>query len=185
MRIKNETRWRTDHLKALIGRVAKEELEPEQKKKLLVTVRYRKSNARTWGHATIGTPFHQVLRMRLLLPFPGREFDKPKHALIIAHEMAHCRGLRHREMKSSRYDWVEGWKERYAYAEQFPMELAPEMMAAKATDADKAERLIVKLKRWQAKKKRAETAIGKLKRRLRHYERKLQQAAMKTTEALS
>src|SRR5258708_25130449 len=119
MRIANETIWRTDQIKALILRVAQDELDPGQLKHARIQIKYRRNGAYKMGHCTYGTPRNPQVYMTLLFPRKG-PVELPAYALIIAHELAHARGARHREMyKTKRYWWLEGWEERYSYALQF------------------------------------------------------------------
>lgn len=173
MRIINQTTWRTDHLRALIKRVAQDELSAHQRKILRVTVQYRKANGRRTGYAHIGTPYHQVLTMRLLVPRPPLAFDKPSYALTIAHEMAHCRGLRHSEMRSSRYHWVEGWQARYAYANDYPMETQAKASVEKPDDTAKHQHALAMMAAWRTKAKAATTRLKKWSAKARYYERKM------------
>lgn len=174
MKIKNETVYRTDQLRQLIRRVGQDEFETHQMKRLLVTVKYRRANSGVRGRACYGTPFHQVLRIWLFLPRPPLPIETDSLALTIAHEMGHCRGMRHRDMNTARYSRLcTGWQDRYAYALDFKLEVQPQKPKLIKTDADKVERLLTQLKRWATKRKRAETAIAKLKRRLKHLEKKL------------
>jgi hypothetical protein len=174
MKIINHTAWRTDQLHALIQRVADDELSMQQKKILRVTLAYkRRLGAGRMGQACLGTPHHQLLTMTLFLPKPGREFDRPSYALIIAHEMAHCRGWRHARMKGNRYDWAEGWQGRYAYALNYPIELAAPAIKAKPGDEQKHQHALTMVAQWTTKTKKATTLLKKWTRKVRYYERKM------------
>lgn len=102
-------------------------------------------------------------------------------ARTILHELAHCRGLRHGDMRingghDSKFD-VE-------YVRGFPVRMKAETKPAPApTDQDKVAKLQARRKRWTAKVKRAETAIKKIDRALRYYERKAQQPEVRKEAA--
>ena len=181
MRIINETSYRTDQLRALIVRVAQDELSAHQKKILRVKVVYARAGQRKLGHAFYGTVYSQVLSMTLYLDRDCAHEHLRKLALIIAHEMAHCRGMRHREMRGNRYHWVDGWAERYAYAQSFPLEQQVKPSVMKPGDAEKHAHALTMMQQWTSRAKKASTLLKKWARKARYYERKM---AAKKGEAL-
>jgi hypothetical protein len=70
MKVKNETLWRTDHLRAILQRAAEIELDPAKRKVLTVTVRYTRgghSSGCAWiggRHATVRIRHPQSRRAR-------------------------------------------------------------------------------------------------------------------------
>lgn len=182
MKILNETAWRTDQLRALIQRVAEDELSSQQRKILRVTINYKRRYTNMMGSACIGTPFHQQLSMTLLLPRTSANFDRVAYALTIAHEMAHCRGWQHRQMTGNRYDWKPGWQERYAYVADYPIERAPAVKNINPGDDVKHLHAVKMVKQWTSKTKKAATILKKWARKVRYYEKKM---AAKTQEVSS
>lgn len=73
MKVRNETTWRTDHLRAILQRAAEIELEPAQRKRLIVTVSY------TRGHYSSGCAFVRGRHATVRIAHPqsrGRRFSK-------------------------------------------------------------------------------------------------------------
>jgi len=181
VRIANKTHWRTDQIAALIRRVARDELDPGQLKDARVTVRY--ARGKRLGSCTYGTPRRPHVFMTLCFPRKGNECrlawaGAPMPVLfakVIAHELAHARGLRHRWMNNNRYGWAEGWKERYAYAKDFPLEPKPEptkeeKLAKRRRGAvTKAE---AKVAEWERAGRLARTKLRKWNARLRAAQRR-------------
>lgn len=64
MKIINKTHWQTEHLKAIISRVAQNELDPKHRKHLVVTVGYNRSKS---GHSSGHAYLAQVRRHDSLL----------------------------------------------------------------------------------------------------------------------
>jgi hypothetical protein len=166
MKITNLTNWRTDLLAALIRRVAQDELTPEQVKTLHVTVKWHKAN---WigGYAR-----YNSTSMALKLPRTDT-LDPVEVAAVIAHEMAHCRGLHHRQMKGNRYQYKPGWRDRYRYAAEYPLERKPVTVKRKPGDEQKFIHCLVMVTRWKTKVKRAATGLRQWTRKARYYEKKM------------
>ncbi len=83
------------------------------------------------------------------------------------HELDHLRGLRHSEMKPDRkreLPDLTGFQLRHRAPKK-------EAEVDRSPDA-KIERLRARMKRWESKKKRAETAIKTITRKIRYYERR-------------
>jgi hypothetical protein len=182
MRLVNDTHWHTDQLRALINRVADDELSPRQRKILRVHVVYGRCHQWKLGHAFIGTLYSQVLSMKLFLPREQTNMDRSKLAHVIAHEMAHCSGLRHPDMKSNRYAWVDGWRERYAYALDLPMELVAPVVQSKPGDEMKYAHATKMAFKWSHTIKLATARLKKWHAKARYYEKKI---AAKNNEAKS
>jgi hypothetical protein len=173
MRIENKTHWRSDQLRALILRVAKDELQPGQLKRARVKIQYRRSNSYRLGCAHAGQS-ERVPRIHMWLNLERDKAPDPKRlARTIAHEFAHGKGLHHRDMKSNArlgmlYLGGEGWEQHYSYAENFPIEATPpkkkptqiERLEAKLAHSEKM------LKLAATRLKRAKTLHKKWSRRL-------------------
>jgi len=67
MRIQNCTHWNSTDIKRLISRVAQDDLDPGQLKRLRVQINYRRSNG-CYGHGVVGrSGLNPTLRMWLHL----------------------------------------------------------------------------------------------------------------------
>ncbi len=181
MRIENRTHWRTDHLRAFLYRVGKEELEASTRKALRVTVSYNRQRDRgsCSGWAVLG-----ALRIKILVP--SLRVDKVDLAHTIAHEMAHARGVGHRGMTGAkRYQRVDGHRDFYSWAESFPLEKKqdPPRLSAQARAEKRREHLRRLIARWERREKLAKTMLRKWRRRLKDFDRRLVVRASQTAGA--
>lgn len=184
MRITNKTQWQTKQIAALIRRVAQDELDAGQLKRARVTILYRWANASRLGDCYVGTPKRPWVLMRLFLPKPTQgPLDTIRLANTIAHELAHAKGMRHRDgmLRTARYYEVGAWRELYSYASAFPVELAPVRITPRPAPLElcssKLERARGMVSKWQRKIKADTTRLKGWQRKLRYQERRL--AAMK------
>jgi hypothetical protein len=179
MRVTNSTRWNTKDITRLIYRVAKDELQAGQLKKANIKVKYARKNSTCLGDCTYGTPQDPRVNMTLNLKHPGEEIDMVQLAHVIAHELAHSKGIHHRDMGNARYGWTDGWREHYSWARAFPVGLNPEhaekchaekVMLQRADAVIKAEENAVHWKKmethaaamarkWERRLKRAKTVF--------------------------
>ena len=170
MKIQNETRWRTDHLRAFVARVAEDELDVPKRKMLIVKFisggrRRAKANG---DHGVTGFASIGGVRMRIGLPGPTRKIDRVWLARTIAHEMGHIRGLQHPMMRqTTRYGWADGWRERYAWADAMPLD--PSAAPAPATLADRRgarlEHAREMVATWERRTRQAQGRVRKWKRK--------------------
>jgi hypothetical protein len=179
--IKNETTWRTRDLRRFIVRVVSREFDRGEKPFFTVRVGYNRQKDRgsVSGSAVIGGS-----SIRILLP--SLVVDRVDLAGVIAHECAHARGLNHKQMRgAARWRRVGNWRELYAWADSLPLEKAAPKVKVRPTGAALASAKIMaiteRLKKWAAKKKRAETALKSLKAKLRYYERRAAAMGPSTT----
>jgi len=151
VRIVNKTIWLTDHLRAILNRVAATELDPENRKRVVVTIGYDRSMGKrylkyddgrwerggTSGFATIsGT------HMTVNLPAHKQTVDRIDLAHTVAHEMAHLRGMTHNQMRGSeRYCRKGRWREIYSWAETFPLEKKETSLASIPSEISLEERV--------------------------------------------
>jgi len=108
-----------------------------------------------------------------------RTIDCVGLAHTIAHEFAHNKGLQHRDMlRTTRYGYISGWRERYAYAQEFLIEQKPvvvvrrdeQLLRRRQAALSKAQ---AKVTEWKTAAKRSQTMLVKWQRRLRAAEKKL------------
>lgn len=192
MKLVNKTGWNTAHLRAFISRAAKDELPGAGRKRLHVTVQYRRSRPVATGYARgyayYGTPEHPG-GVTLLLPRPEDTplgLNKIHFATLLAHELAHSRGATHRQINGSAiYDTRIYDTRFYSWAESLPLEPAPPQAPRRAIPKtvvidQKLEACRVKVAEYRTKIKRSQTFLRKWQRKLRYYERTLAVAAAPT-----
>lgn len=176
MRITNLTHWNTRDIAKLVYRVAEDELDRGQLKNAQIKVKY----FRSWrlGCCHCGTLLRPDVRMTLYLPRPGKPIDLAQLAQVVAHEFGHAKGLKHgSDMRNTRYGWVEGWRERYAYATAFPIGVKPivklsaeeKLMQRRMKAVKKAQEMV---RKWTTAAKRSSTMLKKWKTRLRAAEKR-------------
>lgn len=171
MRVINKTKWRTDQLKAIAQRVAKDELDPEKAKRITITfVSTRpKYGARAYssGYCSYLGGNNIIVRLHHTLQ------NKTDLGMVLAHEMAHARGMNHKQMRNApRYNRVGNYREVYAWAEAMPLEVKPKRAKAPVDiQAVRHKRILAATKRWETKLKRAQTALKKLRAQDRYYSR--------------
>ena len=120
MKIINRTHWRTEHLRAFAQRVAAEELEPGRRREVTLIFEYTRgrvggSSGRAWAGA--GRAVIRVARNRP---------DRVDLTMILAHEMAHLRGLHHNHpamLNAPRYHRTGNWREVHGWAAALPLEV--------------------------------------------------------------
>jgi hypothetical protein len=205
MKVDNKTDWRTDQLKAIIMRVAKEELDPKKAKRVTIQVYYTKRRARVVikkdaegnvlrddsghpihhriyeDHGSCGYAYLRGFWCRVGL---GRDtVDKPDFAKVVAHEFAHLRGMRHgAAMNCKRYKRVPGYRDFYAWANDMPLEKKPKKEKPKGMELreQKLHQAEQQVKVWEKRIKRAETWLRKWKKKVTYHKRQLRVAAAKT-----
>jgi hypothetical protein len=182
MKIVNHTSYDTRDIMRLVYRVAQNELNPGGLKNGRITIKYRRGGG-IGGWCYYGTIQNPNVRMRLALP--RTNLDVMELAAIIAHELAHARGVKHREMNAKRYKWGEGWRDLYTYAKDFPIGIKvdppkPTLDDKRRKELVKAQGMVVK---WTRKQKLASTALKKWQRKVKAVETRLLAAAMPSAPA--
>jgi len=178
MRLINKTHWRTDHLRAIIQRVALEELQPAERKRMTVTIQY--GHGRRLGHAPFGQKSIGQFcawnsgRITLFVNREGVESKRDQLAHTAAHEFAHTRGMRHHEMAGPRYNWDVGWESLYAWAVEMPLEKKVVRPAPRPEEIMEKRRgvALLQLAKWLTRVKRAQTCLKRWQRRVRYYDKK-------------
>lgn len=173
MKVKNETRYLTADLRHLIQAVAERELEPAQRKRLHVHVIYKR------GSGCGGYAYYNSNGFTLKMPRARMSTSPAAVASTIAHEMAHAfKGLRHSQMRGTRYSW-KGYREGcWDWAKDYPLGLKPEAPKKERPGvAEKLEHAQAMLEDKERQAKRVVTLIKRWKKRVRYYERSLEKAA--------
>jgi hypothetical protein len=169
MKLVNLTHWSSAHLRAIIARVAQDELEAEVRKRLIVRVVYKRRSRSggdlCGGHATMGVkgPLGFIAN-RMTLTLPSITVDPVSLAKVTAHEMAHLRGLGHPQMQGPRYNYrAEGWRAFYAWAEAYPIEKRAVAMKPKVSRSErqqgKLDQARAMLAKWERAQKRAAAKV--------------------------
>jgi hypothetical protein len=181
MKIVNKTHWRTDHLRAFLRRAADTEFSglPDKWKRGVATFVYTRRNGSSYssGCATLNG-FHMTIRLSKHTP------DKIDLAEVIAHEMAHLRGMTHDKMRGSPlYRRVGRHREIYAWGDTLPLEIKPPRTKKRPGPDVKLEHARKMLARNETKLKRITTIVKKWRLKVRYYERReLAVAAQKGTD---
>jgi hypothetical protein len=170
MRVVNKTKWRTDQLKAFAVRAAKDELDPEKAKRLNITfVNTRPQDDRAYSSGLC----YRLGGNDIVVRLHRKLQNKTDLAMVLAHEMAHARGMNHNQMRGNpRYRRLESTRELYAWAEAMPLEVKPKRAKTPVDiQAVRHQRILAATKRWETKLKRAQTALKKLRAQDRYYSR--------------
>jgi hypothetical protein len=192
VKIVNSTHWRTDHLRAFISRLVKEELcdRPQAQKILTVYVKYTRpgprraainpdeawANGEYWKHGGYSSGCATIGGFRMTIRLPKNHIpDKIDFAAVLGHELAHVRGLRHRDMRgAARYNRIGNWREIYAWGNELPLEIEPPKpkpnRASKAVEREKSARR--SLEKWQRRLKLAKTKVRFYSTKVKYYDRK-------------
>jgi len=167
VKIINKTHFETRDLRAIFQKAAEIELEPEHRKRLKVYVVYSRGGGMS-GCAYIKSNWSKVRIAK-------HETVNPRNlAYLAAHEFAHCRGMRHRQMPSYLRHW-SGSHERYAWAEGMQVRIRPKKkrLTFRALDTDTK---IIHARRMHARAltrlKRAQTIEKKWRVKVKYYEKK-------------
>lgn len=199
MKLINRTRWRTNDLKRIASRVAREELndtprQRRQRKDLEVEIVYSASGRHTGcaylrgAYARIRLPRPRPLpeRLKTRLLTEGRadtiarfeDYHKPDPvtlAWLFAHEFAHVRGQRHATMTGDVMRCTNTARARYVWAAELPIRLKTEK--PKPTSVDRVGARFtharVMLAKAETRRKRAVTIEKKWRAKVRYYERTL------------
>ena len=169
MKITNCTHWRSDHLRTFLTTVALEELDSKDRRRLTVEVGYNRGGKRY--HYVSGRAWRLGTHIKIMVP--SGTVDRVDLALVIAHEMAHLRGIHHRQMiGSSRYRRVGTWREFYAWAEELPLEKQAQKSAPSREQRKegKYQHILKMSQTWQRKVRIAQGRLKTWQRRLRRLE---------------
>lgn len=171
MTITNRTTYRTEDLRAILARVAADELADHREKRtaLRVEVVYGR------GAGVSGVAWRRACRVRLRVPKDG--VSPCLFAWLAAHELAHVRGMSHRRMPAYLNNFTATSKERWAWAYSIPIRQAvPVQKSALAAYQARLAHVQTMLRKADTRLKRAATIRAKWARKLALAERRLAQA---------
>lgn len=175
MKVINNTCWQTKHLRAIVGKVAQEELDTPKRKQVKVTfVPARQQNYVT-GRAIVGG-----YSCTIHIP-TKKDPDKGQLAAVIAHELAHLRGAKgERWMRAAgcRYsNRGDAYKRIYAWAYTLPLERKIPITKPTRGSEQHIQKQIAKMenaiKQWQRREKMAKTKLRKYKQKLKYFQGRL------------
>lgn len=174
MRIKltNKTHYRDDHIRAFLVRGIQAE-RPDLCKALArpmnVRIVYRRNTSGSSGCAYLHSHW-----MTVRLPKSTAMVDKVDFAHVIAHELAHTRGLDHRRMNScATYGRVGRWRELYAWANNLPLEVKLKTAKMRPAPVAKLAHCQRMLKAAMTREKRATTLRKKWETKVKYYSKKM------------
>lgn len=198
MKIYNHTNYRLSHLRAFCQRIGKYQLEPDQLRNLRIHINYRRDGSRMEPNKELDIhpePYgarscsgKAFLNSSLMyVNVPASLIDRIDLAMVIAHEMAHTRGMTHNQMRGHpQYRRVGVYRQFYSWAESMPLEkylekmkadpvqkIIPEPKPKKPIQVVRFEKISEQVKKWESKFKRAENALKKLRPKLSYYEKAL------------
>lgn len=203
MKIRNETKYETSVLREVVRHVAAVELDAPKRKRMVVTIKETVrgvSRSDEYGRSVLG--YCSAIggsRCTVYLPTNPKNLDAAMFAHTVAHEFAHCRGMTHAQMRGNpRYSWIRdrknvsvvkhedgvqkttrlpdqvGWREvAEKYTDGLELRVKPKKSKPKPANEHKIVHFEELISKWETKRKRAETAIEKYKRKVRYYERRI------------
>jgi len=148
----NRTAYSSRDILKLCSRVhadyMKKKTQPET---VRLRVKYRRDRRSYWGYAYYDNNI-------VILSMPkDRKIDSNELAHTFQHELDHCRGVRHSDMgECNRHRTGEKWHKDREYPDCSDIQIA--------------------FKAWTTKRKRAETAMRAINKKLRYYHRKQEKA---------
>lgn len=179
MKLINKSGWDTKDLRKLCREAIKRS-GAENHTKIIVKTRKGMGSHNIRGLAYVGHPYIEmkvppVMERRYAFSNTGNrqvveekpaEFDSVDFAKVLTHEIDHNLGLRHKDMVSCSALDCE-WAKDYIVKPKEKRPTPPKQDIRKA----RYEAVLAKVKSWEAKKKRAETALKKYKQKQKYYER--------------
>lgn len=177
MKLVNRTHWRTADLRRIAARVVREEFPKDRfgdrAKKIQVHVGYNRQGAN--GSCSGYAHYHANW---CTVNVSSVRVDSVDFAHVVAHELGHCKGLRHGHMpphmESTTWGRRSGYmRAHFAWAGSIEVRRQPEKRKVRpAVDAklSHARRMFAKA---STRAKRAQTVLKKWQRKVRYYERQV------------
>lgn len=198
MKVVNKTKYRTADLKALFHKAARHSPNIMDSGVTELTVEVVYSRGGISGYAYYGKVYHKNgcgYLMRIRVPNTTSRFkdnwqELPEHAMkeytpyewtpkrkrelahTFIHELYHCAGVKHKDMRGGYFYRGDGEYERLAWADAFPVrrvEPKPGKSAEKR-NAEKLAHAAKMLKKHESDLKRKQNLVKKWKRKVKYYE---------------
>jgi len=109
---------------------------------------------------------HVVMKLPKIKGSYGADTFEQRIARTFLHELDHCRGKSHGQMMSDKYRNV-------SFVVGFDIREKKEPVKKKQDVSTKQGKLMEQKKRWESKMKRFKTAIIKINRRVKYYEKRM------------
>lgn len=171
MKVINNTHWRSDHLRAIISRVVNDELTPEKRARLVVTIDYIR---RLQSYSSGCAPYFGS-RMTVRISKHAEFANKVDFAKVVAHECAHLRGMRHSQMghpyHAPNHARTPEQRAYFAWAEEMPLEQKPKRIKVVNIQEVRHATAIQHVTEWERKLKFAQTKLRKWRSKVRYYDR--------------
>lgn len=117
--IDNQTHWRTADLRRIVVRVARDTLPPGALPRFAVRFNFTRPGTATHGGSSGHAP---VPGYKATVSIDPRRPDRVDVAMVVAHEIAHLRGLRHADMLGNpRWYRIAHWRSIYRWALDIPL----------------------------------------------------------------
>lgn len=116
-----------------------------------------------------GTTINMMIPKRIRKALEMESFHKHDLISVFMHEVDHCSGTDHYDM-AFRNKYCPDY-DKTKFEGITIRNLGLKAPKPKPTTGDKMLQIAQRLKRWQSKEKRAQTAIKKLQRQLKHYQK--------------
>jgi hypothetical protein len=175
MKIVNRTHWRTDQLRAIVTRVAADELDAAKRQRMTVYVVYNRAGKRGGWSSGCAHIHGNYIKVRV----SSSTVDPIDFAMVTAHEFAHARGLYHRDLgmfKNPHYHRLgEATRTIYAWALEMPIETKLKRTKPTTEEVyDKKYLHVVKTAdQWRRRVKLSNTKLKQWTRKQRYYEKKM------------
>jgi hypothetical protein len=180
--IKNETNWSTRDLRRFVVQCASRHFDKNQLPVLRVTFRRgRHSGSQCTGNAYLGGTRINIFLSAKTHAGEVTDYrpDKSDLAFTLVHEMGHCLGLNHSDMRGSAKfsQYARGWEGYYSWAKELPLERITIKVKPVLSLTDKAQKKLAHaqnmIKKWESKLKSAQTRIKTWSKKAKQYEKKL------------
>lgn len=175
MKVVNKTHWMTRDLRRIAARVTREEFPRDRfgdrAKSISVHVGYnRAGSGSSSGHAYYHSNWCTV-------NVPSGRVDPVDFAHVVAHELGHCKGLKHGHMaphmESTRWGKRSDYmRQHFAWAKAIEIRRTPVRTKARPTVDGKLAHARRMLAKAATRAKRAQTLLNGWQRKVRYYERK-------------
>lgn len=158
MKLTNATNYQTADLRAIVAKVASDELADFPRRRLALRVEVVHTHGA--GGSLSGVAWERSCRVRLRIP--RTNVNPVMFAWLAAHEIAHVRGMGHRKMPAYLNNWTATSRERWGWAAAFPVrQQAPAVKSVLAAREAAVAHAAAMLRKAETRKRRADTILAK------------------------